>query len=296
MKIGHAEVYRWKDPSGNQFTGGLIEPVDYVPGQRYPLVIQTHGFEESEFLTDGPFPTGMAARSLASAGMMVLQVASNHLHYGELSEAHDQAVGYESAIDKLVSEGLVDPKRVGIIGFSRTCWYVETALIEDPHRFAAASINDGIDQSYVQSMLFDPDTPSETQRIYQSKPFGNGLQQWVKLAPGFHLDKVKAPLLITAIKPVTVLQEWEIYSSLYQQKKPVDFLYIPNGQHVLQKPLDRMASQQENVDWFRFWLKSKEELAHDEPDEFMRWRKLRAMLHDEPSLDVNSPRLDQHLR
>jgi hypothetical protein len=118
----------------------------------------------------------------------------------------------------------------------------------------------------------------------------------MELAPGFHLGKVQTPVLITAIKPITVLQEWEIYSSLYQQRKPVDFLYIPNGQHVLQKPLDRLASQQENVNWFRFWLKGKEEFASDEPDEFMRWQKLRAMLNDERDTDESSPHLDQPLQ
>jgi dipeptidyl aminopeptidase/acylaminoacyl peptidase len=208
-----------------------------------------------------------------------------------LTEAQDQVAGYVSAIDQLASEGIIDPKRVGIIGFSRTCWYVETALIEHPKRFAAASISDGIDQSYMQSMVFDPDTPSDSQRIYHARPFGDGLKQWIDLAPGFHLDKVQTPLLITAIKPTAVLEEWEIYSSLYQQKKPVDLIYIPNGQHVLQKPLDRFASQQANVDWFRFWLEGEENTSPDEGSQFRRWRKLRAMHENEKGVDrANSNR------
>ena len=47
---------------------------DYVPGRRYPLVFQTHGFNEKECLTDGAFPTAMAARPMAARGMLVLQV------------------------------------------------------------------------------------------------------------------------------------------------------------------------------------------------------------------------------
>ncbi len=43
--------------------------------------------------------------------------------------------GFESAIARLDAMGLIDPKRVGAIGFSRTSYYVESALIEDPQLF-----------------------------------------------------------------------------------------------------------------------------------------------------------------
>jgi hypothetical protein len=280
VKFGEASVYHWKDQTGFEWTGGLVKPVDYVPGRQYPLVIQTHGFVDHMFMTDGIFPTAMAARPLASQGIAVLQVLGNSQHIGTLQEATDNVMGYESAINHLISDGLVDPKRVGIIGFSRTCWYVESALIEKPTLFAAASINDGVDESYMQAMLFDPDRTSEGQEIYRAKPFGEGLQEWVRLAPGFHLDRVLAPVIITAIKPVGVLEEWEIYSSLYQQGKPVDFLYIANGQHILQKPSDRLASQQGSVDWFRFWLQNYERPDPGDPTQYLRWRRLRARLHD----------------
>jgi len=32
--------------------------------------------------------------------------------------------------------------------------------------------------------------------------------------------------------------------------KPVDFLWLPRGTHLLVKPWERLASQQGNVDWF----------------------------------------------
>jgi len=45
-----------------------------------------------------------------------------------------------------------------------------------------------------------------------------------------------------------------LYSSLKQQQKIVDLKYIPDGQHILQQPWHRHASQQETVDWFVRWL------------------------------------------
>ena len=62
--------------------------------------------------------------------------------------------GYEAAIERLAAEGMIDPHKVGILGFSRTCYHVESALIQSPERFAAAILVDGVDESYVQRLLF----------------------------------------------------------------------------------------------------------------------------------------------
>src|ERR1700736_638218 len=101
----------------------------------------------------------MAARALASAGIMVLQVGGRFDHIDQLEEPRDNNLAYDSAIEALSADGLVDSTRVGIVGFSRTCWYVETALEDKPHQFAAATIADGVDFGYMQYMLYGPGDP-----------------------------------------------------------------------------------------------------------------------------------------
>lgn len=276
IALGDASVFRWKDATGYEWSASLIKPVGYQTGRRYPLVIQTHGFHnEAEFITDGAFTTSFAARQLAAVGFVVLEVRDRHDHMVTPEEASDMVRGFETAVDQLVAAGLIDPKRVGIIGFSRTCYYAESALLYASERYAAASIADGVDESYMQSMFFDVDrTFIEGASIYGAKPFGPGLKNWVDAAPGFHLDRVQTPLMITAITSGSVLEEWEIYSSLRQQGKPVWFLYIPHGQHILQNPLDRLASQQANVDWFRFWLQGYEDPAVGKAGQYRYWENL----------------------
>jgi hypothetical protein len=278
MKLGKASLYRWKDKNAYSWEGILILPADYEPGRRYPLVIQTHGYLPSAFVTDGLYPTAMAARPLASAGIAVLQTTNRPDHFVSLQEASDAIDGWESAIAQLDREGVIDRQRVGIIGFSRTCWYVEQALIEHPQMFSAATIADGIDTSYMTYRLFSEGRPTlamEYEKILGAKPVGDGLSAWVQRAPGFHLDRVETPLRIEAIGPVSVLTEWETYSSLSAQHKAVDLIYIPAGQHILQKPLDRMASQQGNVDWFRFWLESYVDPDLSKANQNERWRGMR---------------------
>ena len=287
VKLGETSVYHWTDQTGYERTGGLIKPVGYEPGRRYPLVIQTHGFDKGAFMTDGPYPTAMAARSLASVGIMVLQIPIDANHLDDYEEAAENVRGYEAAIDQLVSQGMVDPKRVGIIGFSRTCWYVESALINKPTRFAAATIADGVDFSYMQYILYgteDPISRNESEVINGGAPFGHGLTRWTQRALSFHLENVQTPLRIEAIQSSSILTEWEIYSSLQMQGKPVDLIYIPDDDHILQKPLDRLASQQGNVDWFRFWLKGEEDSDSSKALQYERWRALRKLQDADPTI------------
>ena len=104
VELGRASIYKWKDKEGLAWEGGLYEPAGYQPGRRYPLVIQTHGFQGSEFRPSGLFPTGFAARSLAAAGILVLQVGEGqNCSIQTPAEGPCPVAAYESAVTQLVS-------------------------------------------------------------------------------------------------------------------------------------------------------------------------------------------------
>ncbi len=234
MRFGEASLYQWKDKAGREWSGVLVKPVGYEAGKRYPLVVQMYSYVENQFLTDGLYPTAFAARHLASVGFVVLQIKKRP---DTLSEADPQVhlEGYRSAIESLDAAGMVDRSRVGVVGFSWTCWYAVNALIKDPSLFAAATIADGLDNSYMQYLVFGVGAHPilrQMDRIRETSPFGDGLKKWMEEAPGFHLDQVQSPVRIEAINPGSVLQEWEMYASLRIQKKPVDLIYFPHGTHI----------------------------------------------------------------
>jgi len=278
VAFGQATVLRWKDSSGRDWLGGLVKPVGYVAGQRYPLVLQMYNFRPQEFLTDGTDPSAFTARHLASVGFVVLQIQKQANTLSE-QDARTSLEGYRSAIQLLSNEGLIDPRHVGVVGFSWTCWYVVNSLIKAPKLFAAATIADGLDNSYMQYMLgapSNPDLEGQMNQIKGASPFGPGLNRWVSTAPGFHLDQVETPVRIEVIDPDSVLQEWELYGSLFMQHKPVDLIYFPRGTHIHQLPLERLESQQGNVDWMRFWLQGYEDPDPSKQAQYARWRSLRA--------------------
>jgi hypothetical protein len=59
--------------------------------------------------------------------------------------------------------------------------------------------------------------------------------------------------------------------------KPVDMVVFLDGVHVLQKPSNRMISQDGTVDWFDFWLNGHEDADPAKAEQYARWRELKKM-------------------
>lgn len=276
LQFGRVEQIEWSDGTGKLVSGGLYLPADYRVGNRYPLVIQTHGFDPNEFWIDGPWPTAFAAQPLASRGIVVLQVNDSFEGLRDTPNEAERVMGaYESAIEYLDKAGIIDRAHVGITGFSRTCLYVKYTLTHSLQHFAAAIASDGFDGGYFEYVVATPLAESEMESIAGAAPFGAGLGAWLKNSPGFLLDRVRTPIQLQANAPASLLEQWEWFSGLKRLNKPVDLVYLPTGTHILVKPQDRMVSEEESVDWFCFWLKGEEDPIPEKAKQYARWRELR---------------------
>jgi dipeptidyl aminopeptidase/acylaminoacyl peptidase len=289
--LGKVAVVKWIGGADHEIEGGLYLPPDYVSGTKYPLVIQTHGFDPAGFWFDGPFSTAFAAQPLAAKGIVVLQVPDSHdWSIRDTPQENPMMMEtFERAIDYLDQKGVIDRDRVGLIGFSQTCLYVQYTLTHSKYKIAAAVAADGIDGGYFQYMAFANSSPymeSIREGLIGAPPFGGGLRLWLDRSPGFLLDRVKTPILIQAIRATSLPDEWEWFAGLSRLNKPVDFVYIPSGYHILQKPWDRMVSQQGDVDWFRFWLKGEEDPDPAKAGQYTRWNSLRVLANQDSKAGV----------
>jgi len=134
-------------------------------------------------------------------------------------------------------------------------------------------LSDGIMVDYLQFALF---TPEEFNQLIGAKPFGDGLETWVKNSPGFHLDKVSAPVLI-AVEKDGAVEMWQPYSLLRYLRKPVELQLMNTDEHVITNPAERLASQGLSVDWFRFWMQGYEDPEPTKAEQYKRWRELKKM-------------------
>jgi dienelactone hydrolase len=289
IELGTVSVYRWKDSHGRDIQGGLAKPPDFVSGHRYPLVIQTHNFRPRRFFSAGTALTATAGRALTARGMLVLQVDEPEPTLDWEESQQNGLDVYLAAIDKLAAEGFIDPNRVGITGYSRAGTYVAKSITEAPARFAAAVLanTDAATMTAYEIYVdaFFPDLAGEDAEFMAgAKPYGSGLQKWLDRAPGFHTDKVRAPVLISVGGPTYLMMLWGFYSALRDQAKPVELQYFRSGDHNFRKPLQILAHEEMLVDWFDFWLNAHEDPAPGKAAQYARWRRLRGMGERTPSM------------
>ena len=279
LKFGKVEEIKFFGAGHLEVRAGLYFPPDFEPGRKYPLVVQTHGFDADGFWIDGPFTTGFAAQALASRGLLVVQIPDRHDWSTETpQEAPRMMETIENAIGFVDGLGILDRDRLAIVGFSRTGLYVQYMLTHSRIHFRAAVVAEGSDGGYSQYLQFldsHPYTASDSESINGGMPFGSGLLYWLRRSPEFLVDTIDTPLMIQAASPESLSMLWAVNKGLRRLGKPAELLYLPTGTHILEKPWDRMASQKGTVDWCVFWLNGEEDGAPENSKKYERWRRMR---------------------
>jgi dipeptidyl aminopeptidase/acylaminoacyl peptidase len=284
FRFGRREVVNWTGKKGEPLTGGLVYPVDYAPGNRYPLVIQTHGFSPSVYLLDGSFTTAFAAEALANNGVLVLQLPESPLEQiDKVGPGRGPAMQsqLESAIDYLDRLGLIDRERVGLVGFSMTGFAVVHTLMKSSYHFAVATSAEGNDWGYWSYIFLGNSVPwaSQSEGPYGGPPWNKNWEPWLRNSISFNYDKIHTPLRLESDgnDHAQIIGEWENFVALKRLHKPVDLIFVSHGEHPVVKPWDRMTSQQGNVEWLLFWLKNEEDPDPAKSEQYARWHGLRKL-------------------
>jgi dipeptidyl aminopeptidase/acylaminoacyl peptidase len=295
--------FQWKTASGVPMDGSLLVPSDYDASKRYPLVIQTKP-EQSAFVCDAgsSHMPSFAPQPMASQGLLYLSMEAldRSAQYpsgypGNIGEAVFYADVWDSAVRELDRKGVIDPSKVGIIGFSRSGWFTEFALVHGLTHFAAATASDNIQYSLGEYWLSNSSRATvPLDAAYGGPPYGATLQNWMKYSISFNVDKIHTPLLMEVMgdgvsdemiggSPTNLSVRYEIVTALNRLRRPVELYYYPHDGHQPEHPRARLASLQRNIDWYRFWLQGYERPSPEDADQYERWRELRR-LRDEDRL------------
>jgi len=301
---------RWNTSTGYEVHGLLLVPPDLTPGVAYPLVIQTKP-ELGQFLCDtgeSHYPS-FAPQPIANAGVLYLirtypdgyleQEERDHYpkgYPGQIAEAAFQMDLWDSAVETLSVQGLVDPNKVGLIGFSRSGWYTEFILAHSKVHYRAATAADNAQYSLGESWYrHTAETVQGYDAMYGGPPFGSTLKNWLDYSVSFNPDKFHTPLLMEQMgygrqysnvhePPDTLALSFEVFTGLNRLNKPVELYYYPNEEHQIDHPQARLATLQRNLDWYRFWLQGYERPQPEDPNQYVRWRQLRTLqLRDDVS-------------
>ena len=272
LPLPKTEVIRWPVPGGadvsgtSEIEGIVILPLGYQPGRQYPLVVEVHGgpmgvFSRRYLATSDSY---CDAAALAERGFVVLRAnprgssgygkSFRFANYGDWGGGDYQDI--MAGIDFLLERGMVDPERMGIMGWSYG-GYMTSWVITQTDRFKAACVGAGV--TNLMSFGGTADIPSFIPDYLGTESWDDP-EPYLRHSAMFQVKGVTTPTLIQhgqADTRVPVSQGRELYNALKRQGVSVEMVIYPRQGHSIDEPRLRIDLRQRAVDWLVRWILDK---------------------------------------
>jgi len=258
VTLGGVEPITFKSRDGTAVNGFAVKPPDFVPGKRYPTILRIHGGPVSQYQNE--FDSQL--QTLAGHGYLV--VVANPRGSSGRGERFSTAIFADwgnkdaqdvlAAVDYAVAQGLADPARLGVGGWSYGGILTNYVIAQD-QRFKAAvsgaSIANvlagyGTDQ-YVREYEVELGVPWKTAGT------------WVRLSfPFLHADRITTPTLFLCGDKdfnVPLLNSEQMYQALRSLGVETQLVIYPGQHHGINKPSYRRDRLERYLAWYDKYLK-----------------------------------------
>lgn len=265
-KLPSVRHITWKASDGVEVGGVLELPFGYKKGDKLPLVVGIHGGPTTSTKGDLEFDPHNGRLYFAAKGYAALfPNYRGSTGYGD--KFVTDLVGNENDIEvndilagiqHLVKEGIADPERVGVMGWSNG-GYLTNCLItlkDPPIKLKAASSGAGILDTVAEwgfndepayPIVFKKGLPWEQPQIYRST------------SPTYGLGNVTTPTLIHVGGNDVRCPPGHsrmLYRALKEYRKVPTELVVYSGEpHGLTKMSNRKAKMEWDLAWFEKYLK-----------------------------------------
>ncbi|MGD2071503.1 MAG: prolyl oligopeptidase family serine peptidase, partial [Gemmatimonadota bacterium] len=273
-QLPRQEVVTYEGRDGVEVEALLFWPLDYREGQRYPLVVQTHGGPaSSDMFTFGNSHDYTPV--LTAMGYFVLQPNyRGSTGYGDafmrdmvgqyFNEAHRDVM---AGVDYLIERGLVDGDRMAKMGWSAG-GHMTNKIITYTDRFRAASSGAGA-ANWI-SMYAQSDV-----RIYRTPWFGGTpweedapIDQYLEDSPILDVSRVTTPTIFLVGQNdarVPMPQSVEMFRGLRSNGVPTHLYVAPREGHGWQELRHRLFKANVELDWFERWVRDREYTWEEAP-------------------------------
>ena len=260
--LGSEEVVSWKSQDGAAVEGVLYKPADYDPGKKYPLLVVIHGgpagislpvrnaadrtYPIQDFLAKGALVLKPNYRGSAGYGEKFRSLNVRNLGVGDMWDVM-------SGVEALIARGLVDPARLGAMGWSEG-GYISAFLTTHTDRFKAISVGAGI--SDWMTYYVNTDITPFTRQYLHATPWDDP-EIYAKTSPISTIKQARTPTLIQQggnDKRVPVPDSYELYRGLQDQHVPSKLIFYTGFGHGINKPKSNLAVLRANLDWFSHYL------------------------------------------
>ncbi len=252
-----AEKYTYKGADGWDVEGWLVRPLNYEEGRRYPAVLSIHGGPTGAYYDSFQFYMQL----LAHQGFAVVFTnPRGSVTYGaEFAQGCVNDLGGKdfedimAGLDKAIELGVVDPNRVGVMGWSyggfMTCW-----TVTQTDRFKAAIGGANISNWY--TLYGCSDSHSYAEGLWNGVAFDEE-EKVMKHSPMRHVRNVKTPIMLLHGESdirCPIDQSEQFYTALKRLGKEVVFVRYPGQYHGIVKPTYVLDRWLRTVGWFQHYL------------------------------------------
>lgn len=281
---GRAAWHTWPTTSEYPGRGVFVLPDDYQPGRRYPAVITTYGCGGG-FLRGG---SGDNVPEFVAARHGLVAICVDFTVRKMLADGNDGLHIYSTMCDivsALIADqteaGLIDSTRIGLSGQSFGSDF-GTHCILHPGEFAAAAFRHGSAIERVRWDLFDTqasrrDPVNGAYAIMgMPDPRNDPTGKWDAISVVRRARDINTPTLFEA-DDTEYLATLPLWSAMHEEGKPVEMRVFPKETHLLRQPIHQWVNYEQQLDWFRFWLKHEEDPDPAKREQYSRWNRLREL-------------------
>jgi dipeptidyl aminopeptidase/acylaminoacyl peptidase len=261
---GRSELVNYKNRDGRALQGALFYPANYVPGNKYPMIVYIYEIR-SNVLNNYVVPSPRSAyntTNFSSQGYFIFQpdIVYKTNHPGE--SAVNCVV---PAVEEVLKTGMIDEKKIGIMGHS---WgaYQTSFIITQTNLFSAAVAGAPlIDMISMYNEIYW-NTGSPNQNIFEISqgrlrdPWWVIMDEYMANSPMFQAQSIKTPLLVafgTSDGAVDWHQGIEMFTTMRRMEKPYIMLVYDGENHSLAKKENQLDYTKKVNEFFNHFLKGE---------------------------------------
>lgn len=257
VDLATVEGYDAVSADGTRVGSMLLKPPGFKKGMRYPTIALVHGGPVSQ----DAYEFDAMSQVLAAQGYLVV----NPNYRGSSGRGRDfsraiyadwgniEIQDIHAVMDQLVADGLADPDKLGIGGWSYGGMNTNYAIATDT-RFAAAVSGAGIANAltgygtdqYIRQYESELGLPWESIEPYTKISF-----------PFLNADKITTPTLYMCGEKdfnVPLINSEQMYQALRSLDVPTQLIIYPGQYHSLKKPSYIQDRLQRMVEWYGRYL------------------------------------------
>ena len=257
LQLATTEDFQSKSKDGTDVHGLIVKPAGFKAGTRYPTLLIVHGGPngqdqhafsfDREFLAANGYVV-LAINYRGSAGRGNAWQKAIHGDWGNL-----EVVDLLGAADEAVKQGIADPNRLGIGGWSYGGISTNYAIATDT-RFKAAVSGAG---SSMQFTMYGMDQYIIQYDQEMGQPW-KAKDKWMKVSyPFFNADKIKTPTLFMGGEKdfnVPIAGGEQMYQALKSTGVDTQLVIYPGQFHGLTIPSYERDRLQRYRNWFNKYL------------------------------------------